>query len=72
MGAEFVEALDAAITVIVDFPEAHPVIHRDSRRYLLDRFPYGIYYRVEGRGVVVVACLHAARDPRRARRRAGA
>jgi len=66
---DFVDAVDDAVMAILDFPEAHPVVHRDARRYLLDRFPYGVYYRIEGNGVVVVACLHAARDPKRTRRR---
>jgi plasmid stabilization system protein ParE len=69
LGAEFIDAVDAAVTLIVDFPDAHPVVHRDARRYLLGRFPYGIHYRVEGNGVIVVARMHAARDPRRTRRR---
>ena len=69
LGAEFIDAVDAAIALVLDFPDAHPVVHRDARRYLLSRFPYGIYYRVEGKGVIVVSCLHAARDPRRTRRR---
>jgi plasmid stabilization system protein ParE len=69
LGGEFINAVDDAITAILDFPDAHPVVHRDARRYLLDRFPYGVYYRIEGNGVVVIACLHAARAPERTRRR---
>jgi plasmid stabilization system protein ParE len=36
---------------------------------LLERFPYGLYYRAEGDDVVVVAYMHAARNPRRWRSR---
>lgn len=64
LGDEFVEAVEAA--VIVAFPAAHPVIHRDARRLLLERFPYCLYYRIhEGRAPIIVACLHGALDPRR-------
>ena len=69
LGGEFIDAVDAAVTHIVEFPDAHPIVYRDARRHLLRRFPYGIYFRTEGNGVVVVACLHAAREPWRTRRR---
>ena len=50
---------------IVENPDAYPVLHRDTRRILLDHFPYGLYYRVVGDRLVVVACMHAARHPTR-------
>lgn len=69
LGDEFIAAVDAALASMPAFPEAYPVIHRGARRVLLERFPYGLYYRVEGKRTVVVACMHAARDPRRWRSR---
>lgn len=69
LGDEFIAAVDAAMASILAFPDAYPVVHRGARRVLLERFPYGLYYRVEGKRVVVVACMHAARDPRRWRSR---
>jgi len=63
LGEEFCAAIDAAVASILAFPEAHPTVHRGARRYLLERFPYGRYYRLSGEQVVIVACLHAARDP---------
>jgi plasmid stabilization system protein ParE len=53
-----------ALEAILRHPEAAPIIHRDTRRFLLRRFPYGIHYRVIDGGVVVVACFHAKRSPR--------
>jgi plasmid stabilization system protein ParE len=44
-------------------PEAAPVVHRDIRRRLLRRFPYGLFYRLIEGQVVVVACFHASRSP---------
>jgi len=65
LGKEFIAAVEAAVVSLLAFPEAYPVVHRGARRVLLERFPYGLYYRIEGARVVVVACMHAARDPRR-------
>ena len=63
LGDEFLELLDSALGEIRAHPERFPVIHRDTRRMLLSRFPYAIFYRIYESGVVVVACMHAHRDP---------
>jgi len=69
LGDEFLFAVENAIASVVDHPEAYPVVHRDTRRILLIRFPYGLYYRTVGSKVVIVACMHAARHPKRWRSR---
>jgi hypothetical protein len=37
--------------------------HEDTRRALLARFPYALFYRAEPDRVLVIACFHAKRDP---------
>ena len=64
LGDEFVTAIDAAVASILAFQEAYPVIHRGARRVLLERFPYALYYQLAGHRVIIVACMHAARDPK--------
>ena len=63
LGAEFVLAVEAAIAAALAFPDAHPIVHRDARRILVQRFPYCLFYRLDRHGVILIACLHAARDP---------
>ena len=58
------EAL-AAFQLVSEQPLTYPVVHRDSRRALMTRFPFGIYFRVEQSQIVVVAVVHASRHPRR-------
>ena len=65
LGAEFLSAAQALIDPIAENPHKHPVVGRNTRRALLRRFPYAIYYRVYDEIVVVVACMHGRRDPRR-------
>ena len=69
LGDEFVGTVDDALVSVANFPVAYPVDYRDARRFLVERFPYCLYYRVQDDGIVVVACLHAARDPEMRRRR---
>ena len=64
LGPAFRRALDIAVAAVENQPEAYPVIHRNTRRVLLPRFPYGLYYRVLDQNVAVVACIHGKRHPK--------
>ena len=63
LGEEFLEAVDAVLRDIATHPKAYPVIHRETRRALLRRFPYAIFYRLYGETIIVIACMHGRRDP---------
>jgi plasmid stabilization system protein ParE len=65
LGNEFLAAAQALLEAIAQRPLGYPVIHRNARRALFHRFPYCVYYRVYGDIIVVVACMHGRRDPRR-------
>jgi toxin ParE1/3/4 len=70
LGEEFLLALNATRYRILEHPEAFPILHRATRRALVPRrFPYGLFYRIYGDTIVIVACVHAKRDPRRWQRR---
>jgi toxin ParE1/3/4 len=63
LGREFLCCVDAAIAQINRAPATHPVIYQDIRRILIRRFPFGIFYIVTGQKIIVLAVLHARRDP---------
>ena len=63
LGEEFIRSLDACLAAIQRLPESHPIVHRDIRRALMRRFPYGLFYVHEGEKITVLACFHAKRDP---------
>jgi plasmid stabilization system protein ParE len=70
LGNEFLNALRATMDLLLVHPEAFPVLHRGARRVLVQRrFPYGLYFRIDGDVLILVACLHAKRHPRRWRSR---
>jgi plasmid stabilization system protein ParE len=49
---------------IGESPLAYSDVRRVARRVMLRRFPFGIYYRVAGEAVTVLAIMHASRDPK--------
>jgi toxin ParE1/3/4 len=69
LGDEFLAALQLALQGIGAQPTLHAIIYRDTRRALLIRFPYGVFYRVHDDVVVMVVCMHGQRDPRQWRSR---
>ena len=40
----------------------YPRVHRETRRAILQRFPYAIYFRVAGEEIVVLAVDRDQRD----------
>jgi toxin ParE1/3/4 len=64
LGVEFQEELQRTLTAISANPRFYPIVRRDTRRALLRRFPYIVYYRDLPGVVAVVACVHGHRDPR--------
>jgi hypothetical protein len=40
----FRQSLDSCLASIQSLPESPPVVHRDIRRALMKRFPYGLFY----------------------------
>ena len=63
LGLEFLDELRTAYDCIVVGPLKYQELRGGIRRALLRRFPYAVYFVIEGDVVVVVAVLHASRDP---------
>ena len=62
LGDSFVDEVEAGITKILSNPTTRRIIEDDVRRYLVRRFPYGIYYTIENEMVVIWAVRHLHRD----------
>jgi len=69
LGGEFLAALARAEDKARANPLSFQVIRRDARRIMLRRFPYQLIYRVVADVIVVVACFHGRRSPKRLERR---
>ena len=63
LGHEFRRAFVARATEVGRHPLIYREVYRDFRRCLIRRFPYGMYFRVDGDLVIVFGLFHSARDP---------
>jgi plasmid stabilization system protein ParE len=69
LGVRFRGELDQLAQRVGSDPLQFPIVYRDVRRARLRRFPYGLFFRIEPDAVLVIACLHARRNPRQWQRR---
>ena len=65
LGAEFFDAIVAALDLIESQPEVGNAAFKDSRtrRILVPRFPYQVVYRFGKKDLVIVAVAHLKRRP---------
>lgn len=62
LGDEFLAEVRKAVRSLERNPESPPVYYRDFRRVFTDRFPYKLFYRIDGDRVIVFRILHAKQD----------
>jgi toxin ParE1/3/4 len=63
LGREFVEELRATYDRVAAGPLRYEHLRSGIRRALVRRFPYAVYFAVEGEVIIVLAVLHVGRDP---------
>ena len=68
-GEVFMRHLDMAFSQIRTFPEIAPVFYQSYRRLLVHGFPYGIFYTIEGRRLIISGVMDLRQDPELIRRR---
>ena len=64
LGGQFLDEVKRAILILEGQPDRRPLYYRNFRRLLTRRFPYKLFYRIEGDHVIVFRVLHARRDHR--------
>jgi plasmid stabilization system protein ParE len=69
LAAVFTAALEATVGAILENPLAYPRVKGDTRRALVRRFPYAVYFHPTGDEIIVLAVIHGRRHPRHWRSR---
>ena len=63
LGLEFAKVVYAAIENICQYPLAWTPLSRNTRRCLLNRFPYGVVYQCKGDVIIIIAVMRLSRKP---------
>jgi toxin ParE1/3/4 len=71
LGERFDDAVEEGLGYLAQFPRSAPRYAQEFRRLVLRDFAYGIFYRLHGERLVVVAALDLRQDPGSIQRRLG-
>ena len=63
LGMEFAEEVYAAIARIIAYPKAWTLLSQNSRRCLVNRFPYGIIFQIAATEIRIIAIAELHRLP---------
>jgi plasmid stabilization system protein ParE len=63
LGAAFLAEVAVVLSHLESYPEAHAIIRGETRRAIVHRFPYGVFYVVDPDLTSVTGVLHFRRDP---------
>ena len=63
LGVEMSDQVEAAIGRAADNPLAFAIIEGATHRVLCRRFPYAVFFEVQGDRLFVLAVTHVRRDP---------
>ncbi len=64
LGTRFVLSVEAALDHIRRAPGAGTEVVSGVRRVVVQRFPYGVFYRIDPDQIAILAVYHSKRDPR--------
>lgn len=65
LGQDFLLCVEESLSKIVRNPQHYPVIHKNIHRTLVKRFPFGIFFIVKNKTIVILAVIHGSRNPKK-------
>jgi hypothetical protein len=63
LGAEFLEEVFGVIARIIEFPQAFPNFSTNTRKCLVNRFPFAVIYQIRQKEIFILAITHLSRKP---------
>lgn len=63
LGLEFAEEVYATIARIIQYPNAWSTMSQNTRRCLVNRFPYGMIYQIKSDILRIIAVANLHRRP---------
>ncbi|MCX6613099.1 MAG: type II toxin-antitoxin system RelE/ParE family toxin [Acidobacteria bacterium] len=71
LGRRFRRAVDEVVERMSANPRKFPVVYKNVHRALLHRFPYSLFFVIDGESLLIIACFHASRNPKHWQSRSG-
>ena len=65
LGSEFLAEIAHTLSSVEQAPQRYPILRGMTRRALVRRFPYAVFYVLDPDLIAVTAVMHGRRDPQR-------
>ena len=65
LGGEFIENLDATLSVVSRHPAQFKIAIKQYRRALVKRFPYELFFEFDDEQIIVYSVFHTSQNPAR-------
>lgn len=65
LGFEFLDCVEVSLSSILSFPEMYETIHFSFRRCVVRRFPFSVFYTIEGNEIVIHSVFDNRQDPKK-------
>ena len=63
LGHKFLNEIARSLDLISSSPKTWPVFFDDIKRFLLQRFPFGLLYEIHDDYIYIIAVMHLHREP---------
>ena len=63
LGKEFLYELENGFEAIQNFPNAWANYQYDFKRYILNKFPFSIIYKISNEGICMIVVMHNSINP---------
>ena len=64
LGDEFLLSVEATLSEVNRSPLLFPIRHMNIRCSIVSRFPYGVFYFINDKNIIVIAVFHFKRNPK--------
>lgn len=65
LGGAFLKRIDDCLAAIKRSPNAFQPVAGDARRAIVKKFPYVVFYRIEGDVIFVYSVFHTSQNPKK-------
>ena len=65
LGFEFLDCVEVSLNNILSFPEMYAKIYSSFRRCVVRRFPFSVFYTIEGNEIVIHSVFDNKQDPKK-------
>jgi len=65
LGFEFLDCIEMSVNNILKFPDLYAESYSNFRRCVIRRFPFSIFYTIEGEEIVIHSIFDNRQDPKK-------